>query len=158
MVKRTSKPMEPSESSSYSQLDKDNIGCLNLGLEAVCRGVTTEGPWSLDETSYHINYLEMLAAFLALQSFMKDLPYPLTVNLYMDNTSATSYLKHRGGITSPSLSYVAKETWQWCMYRDISLVANHLPRQFNTVVDTESRMIRNRWDWQLHPRIFHKIN
>ena len=31
MMERTSKPMEPSEPSSSSKLDKDNIRCLNLG-------------------------------------------------------------------------------------------------------------------------------
>ena len=128
------------------------------GWGAVCRGVTTGGPWSQDETSYHINYLEMLAAFLALQSFTKDLPHPLTVYLYMDNTSAISYLNRRGGTTSLSLSYLAKETWQWCMSRNISLVANHLPGHLNTVADTESRMIRDRWDWQLNPSIFQRIS
>ena len=34
MVERISKPMEPSEPSSSSQPDKDNIRCLTLGLES----------------------------------------------------------------------------------------------------------------------------
>ena len=76
----------------------------------------------------------------------------------MDNTLAVCYLNHRGGITSPSLNYLAKENWQGCMSRNISLVANQLPGHLNTVVDTEYRMIRDRWDWQFYPSIFHKIN
>ena len=147
MVERTSKPMEPSEPSSSSQLDNYNIRCLNLRLGSSLQRCDHRGPWSQDETSYHINYLEMLAAFLALQSLTKDLPHCLTVYLYMDNTSAISYLNRRGGTTFPSLSYLAKETWQWCMSWNISLVANHLPGYLNTVADTESRMIRDRWDW-----------
>ena len=89
---------------------------------------------------------------------MKDLPHPLTVYFYMDNTSAVSYLNRRGGTTSPSPNHLAKETWQWCMSQNIPLVANHLPGRLNIVADTESRMVRDRWDWQLHPSIFHKIN
>ena len=95
---------------------------------------------------------------LALQSFMKDLPHPLTVYLYMDNTSAISYFNCRGGTTSPSLCNLAKETWQWCMSQNISLVANHLPGHLNTVADAESRILMDHWDWQLHPGIFHKIS
>jgi len=41
------------------------------GWGATFQGVTTEEPWSLTETSYHINYLELLAAFLAVQCFTK---------------------------------------------------------------------------------------
>ena len=103
------------------------------GWGTVCRGITTGGPWSQDKTSYHINYLEILAAFLALQSFMKDLPHSLTVYLYMDNTSLVCYLNCREGTTSPSLNHLAKETWKWCMSRNISLVANHLPGRLKTI-------------------------
>ena len=47
----------------------------------------------------------MLTAFLALQSYMKDLPCPLIAYLYMDNTSAISYLKLQGrdNISIPQL-------------------------------------------------------
>ena len=41
---------------------------------------------------------------------------------------------------------------------DISLVANHLPGYLNSVADRESRVTLDRWDWQLHPKIFIKIN
>jgi len=130
----------------------------NWGWGAVCKEVTTGGPWSQLESSYHINYLEMLAAFLALQCFTREMPRPLTVYLNMDNTTAISYLNRRGGTTSPSLCKLAKETWEWCMSQDITLKANHLPGHLNTVADRESRVSQDRWDWKLHPNIFQKIN
>ena len=95
MMKRSGKSMEPSKPGSSDQLDKDNFRCLNLDWEAVCRGVTTGGSWSQDKTFYHINYLEILAAFLALFSFTKDLLHPLTVYLYMENTLAVCYLNRK---------------------------------------------------------------
>ena len=130
----------------------------NWGWGAVCKEMITRRPWSQTEALYHINYLEMLAAFLALQCFTKDTPHPLTVYLYMDNTTAISYLNRKGGSTSPSLCMLAKQTWQWCMSQNISLLANHLPGHLNTVADRESRVLLDRWDWQLHPKIFLKIN
>lgn len=36
-------------------------------------GVSVHGLWNMSERRYHINYLELLAAFLALRSFAKDL-------------------------------------------------------------------------------------
>ena len=44
------------------------------------------------------------------------------------------------------------------MSQNISLVANNLPGHLNTVADRESRVLLDRWDWQLHPKIFLKIN
>ena len=73
------------------------------GWGAVCQRVTTGGPWSLMETSYHINYLELLAAFLAVQCFTKNHPHPLTIYFHIDNTTAIAYLNHKGGTSSPPL-------------------------------------------------------
>ena len=43
------------------------------------------------------------------------------------------------------------------MNRDITLVAEHLPGVLNTIADQESRVMRDRSDWMLNPRIFSKI-
>ena len=128
------------------------------GWGAACQEITTGGPWSLMETSYHINYLELLAAFLAVQCFTKNHPRPLTIYLHMDNTTAIAYLNHKGGTTSPPLCNLAKQAWEWCMSQNITLVANHLPGYLNTTADRESRTLQDRWDWQIHPSIFQRIN
>ena len=50
-----------------------------------------------------------------------------------------------------------QKLWFWCMNRDITLVAEHLPGVLNTIADQESRVMRDRSDWMLNPRIFSKI-
>ena len=42
------------------------------GWGAVCNGIRTDGPWSQSEQQLHINCLELLAATLAVKSFLKD--------------------------------------------------------------------------------------
>ena len=42
-----------------------------LGWGAACGLQTTKGSWSSQERSFHINILELKAAFLAIQSFLK---------------------------------------------------------------------------------------
>ena len=55
------------------------------GWGAVCNGGrSTGGPWSIQETQYHINYLELLAIFLALHTFVKN-EQDLTVQIQTDN-------------------------------------------------------------------------
>lgn len=44
------------------------------------------------------------------------------------------------------------------MKRKIKLEAEHLPGHLNRVVDEESRMMKDRWDWKLHLMIFREIN
>ena len=45
----------------------------------------------------------------------------------------------------------------WCMKRDISLVADHIPGKENIAADTESRVLKDRWDWKLNPDLFRLI-
>ena len=58
------------------------------GRGAFCNGQNTGGRWSLSESNNHINFLELLAAFLALQSFVSQ--SNIHVRLKLDNTTAVS--------------------------------------------------------------------
>jgi hypothetical protein len=42
------------------------------GWGATCDGVRTGGPWSPEESQWHINCLEALAAFHAVRCFVRD--------------------------------------------------------------------------------------
>ena len=126
------------------------------GWGASCEGARTGGPWSSEERQWHINCLEALAAFHAVKCFVRDRK-SITVLLRMDNTTAVAYVNKLGGTVSPRLNTIVRELWLWCMNRDITLVAEHLPGVLNTIVDQESRIMRDRSDWMLNPRIFSKI-
>ncbi len=76
----------------------------------------------------------------------------------MDSVAALSYINNRGGTSSPELTRLAKELWLWCMERNISLPAEHLPGVQNTIADEESRVMKDRTDWMLCPQVFHQIN
>ena len=43
--------------------------------------------------------------------------------LLMDNISAVTYINKMGGTHSPSLSYLAKNLWVWCLTHNISVTA-----------------------------------
>ena len=80
------------------------------GWGASCNGQSTKGRWSLSESNKHINFLELLSAFLALQSFVSQ--SNIHVRLKLDNTTAVSYVNNMGGIRSEPLNTLAKEIWQ----------------------------------------------
>ena len=125
------------------------------GWGASCNGQTTGGRWSLSESNNHINFLELLAAFLALQSFVSQ--SNIHVRLKLDNTTAVSYINNMGGIRSEPLNTLAKQIWHWCMSREIWLSAQYVPGDLNAEADSASRLFSEDLEWSLHPTIFSEL-
>ena len=71
------------------------------------RGTPTGGPWSQEEKNYHINFLGMLAATLAVKSSMKD-QVSKAVVLVMDNQTAVAYINNMGGTVSTQATLLAR--------------------------------------------------
>ena len=123
-----------------------------LGWGAVCQGSRT-GLWSQMERKNHINYLELLAAMFAVRAFAKD-RRNIHIHLRMDNRTAVFYINRMGGTRSPILSKLAIQLWQWCLERNLSITAEHLPGVDSCVADG---LIQSIAEWQLHQPIFQQI-
>jgi len=128
----------------------------NMGWGATNGKDRTGGRWSLEETTHHINYLELLAIFLALKTFARDLNQ-CTILCKSDNVTAVTYLNQKGGAHSEVLCNLALEIWEWCLSRGITVVAEHLPGRDNVTADQESRSTRDRCDWMLNRPVFQAI-
>ena len=113
------------------------------------------GLWSQDDKQYHINYLELKAAFLALQCFCHSLNN-MHVQLYLDNTVAVKYLSKIGG-RKYLLNRLAKDIWIWCASRQIWLSVYHIPGVRNAVADSLSRKGNEDMEWMLTDNTFHSI-
>ena len=143
--------LSPPQESLWVQTDASRTG-----WGAFCQEGSTGGPWTTEEAEFHINYLELLAVFLAIQTFAKH-KSNVTIYVQLDSITAQTYINKKGGTRSPPLSQLAKKVWSWCMERSITLVADHIPGRENTVADTESRVSRDHWDWKLNPELFKVI-
>lgn len=126
------------------------------GWGAACKGQSTGGVWSMDEGVHHINWLELKAAWLALRVFTRGHEAP-QVLLQLDNRSAVAYINRFGGTHSSDLSDLACRLWDWCLSRDVSLHAEHLPGTANTIADAESRRQADSGDWRLAPTVFQQV-
>ena len=78
------------------------------GWGAYCQGTSTGGPWSPLEKKWHINCLELLAATLALKTFVKNTK-GLSVLLKIDNTTAVAYINNQGGTISKDLIVLTRD-------------------------------------------------
>lgn len=126
------------------------------GWGACCNNNTAGGQWSHHEQKQHINYLELLASFIALKIFAKNLN-DCQILLRIDNTTAISYINRMGSIQFPHLSQISREIWQWCETRKIFLFAAYIRSCDNVVADAESRKTHPDIEWELADWAFQEL-
>ena len=96
-----------------------------LGWGAVLSKQSTGGLWSSNESKRHINYLELFAVFLGLQTFCSS-HHDCHIRLMIDNTTAVALLNHMGTSHSDPLNELTKEIWLWCTTHNIWISAAHI--------------------------------
>lgn len=133
-----------------------NSDASGTGWGAYCNSQVANGFWTQKDKENHINFLELLAAFLGLQCFAKDL-HSCQILLRIDNTTAIAYINRMGGIQFPKLNSLARDIWQWCEVRRIWLFASYIKSKENKEADQESRIKNVDSEWELASNCFLKI-
>ncbi|XP_038053575.1 uncharacterized protein LOC119726028 [Patiria miniata] len=121
-----------------------------------CLHSTIGGRWTTLEQQHHINYLELLAVWYAIRSLLAE-RRDIHVLLQMDSSTAIAYINHQGGTHSVPMSRLAVKIWVWCLKRNITLAAQHIPGSQNITADRMSRVFDDRAEWQLLPEVFRSI-
>lgn len=125
------------------------------GWGAFCNQRRVNGGWTDSEKEFHINYLELLAIFLALKCLVAE-KSNIAILLRVDNTTAISYINRMGGIQFPHLNELARTIWQWCEKRGLWLSASYINSRDNKEADEESRRNPD-IEWDLSLRAFEFI-
>ena len=100
---------------------------------------STGGRWLPAESEHHINYLELLAAFFALQCFHSSLSSK-HIKIMIDNTSAVAQINNMGTCHSEECNSLVLQIWEFCIIHNITwLAAAHIPGSSNLIADGESR-------------------
>ena len=134
-----------------------NSDASTIGWGACQGDKSTGGQWSVEEAAHHINYLELLATFLAIQCLQRITAGILckTVLIKTDSVTAMTYINNMGLPTVSAGTF--HNLWEWCLEREIFLVAEHLPGKKNTTADQESRMTKDQCDRMLNQYVFSQI-
>lgn len=114
------------------------------------------GFWSPLELKFHINYLELFAIKLALDSLASEVSN-CQILLRVDNTTALSYINKMGGVRLGTFGKLARCIWQWAESRKIILLAAYIPSAENIVADKLSRIKNVDIEWELNDLYFSKI-
>lgn len=117
----------------------------NSGWGAVCENDNSfsQGLWSEEELSYHINKLELLAVQRGLISLLGESINNIHVHVESDNITTVTYVRKMGGKV-PALNNIANDIWCWAIDRNIWLSASHLAGHSNTKADNLSRRDMNK--------------
>ena len=122
------------------------------GWGCFCQNVSSGGVWLPEEAEHHINYLELLAAFLALKCF-EDKLRGFHVRTLLDNATAVCCINKMGTSHSILCNQLTLDLWSWCIDRNIWISAAHLPGKDNKVADAESRKINLDAEWKLNSNV-----
>ncbi|VDI01509.1 Hypothetical predicted protein [Mytilus galloprovincialis] len=112
------------------------------------------GVWSPQYKVKHINWLELKAVQLALQTFLIKVQFK-SVLVRTDNATVVSYLNKQGGTRSPDLCYLAWDLLKWCINHNVKIQAVHIPGKKNIIADALSRgkMTIRLTEWALNMTI-----
>lgn len=102
------------------------------------------------------NWREAQATLLALQAF-RGLVRNNTLLLRSDNASNVANL-NRGGSSSQPLTDIVRAVWRLSLTLRAPFKAAFYAGRENTWADTLSRIARDNSDWQLHPRLWQKVD
>ena len=107
------------------------------GWGGAMNDISTGGSWQPSEAKHHINYLELLAAYFVLKSFLKDVK-GTHIKMMIDNTTAVSVINNMGTCHSDPCNSIACKIWTLCEENCIWLTAAHIPGKDNVTADYES--------------------
>lgn len=116
----------------------------------------TSGRWTLEESQYSINYLELLAIFYVLKALYSRIDNK-HIEIQTDNVSAKAYINDFGGMESGQMDGLAIQIWNWCLERNIHISAIHIAGEDNVDADFYSRNFSDSTEWMLKQNIFDRI-
>ncbi|KAI8441190.1 hypothetical protein MSG28_009421 [Choristoneura fumiferana] len=126
------------------------------GWGGSCEMETAAGLWNDEEKKNHINYLELLAAFLSLKTFCFNLS-DCEILLRIDNTTAISYINRMGGVQFPHLNSITRQIWKFCEDRKLIIFASYIKSELNVIADKESRKSHSEIECELSDNFFQDI-
>ena len=127
-----------------------------LGWGAFVDDKQTQGLWSEEEKTLHINVLELKAVYLGLMSLCYNLSN-VHIQVQMDNTTGIAYINNMGGTKSYKCNEITREMILWCKEKDIWLTACFIAGKLNVKADALSREFNLNLEWALNDEDFQSL-
>ena len=127
------------------------------GWGAYCQGISTGGPWCLEEKKVTHQLPRTLSRFISHQDVHQG--KGMCSCKVTDGQCCSGCIHQQDGRHSHSqvLSNLALDLWDWCIHHHMEVSAQHLPGHLNVRADRESRLLLDSSDWKLDPAVFQLI-
>jgi hypothetical protein len=127
------------------------------------------GHWTPTDLEYSINYRELLAVKLGLQSLLPEVKEVVSgwhptrqrlslIQVLSDNMTTVFYLRKLGGKVSPLNNLVREIHLLTLESLRASISAVHLPGIQNTTADHLSRLTPKPYEWRMPTEIYNRIS
>lgn len=107
-----------------------------------------QGFWDKNQSSFHINYKELLAVKFGLEKLASKTQNS-QILLRIDNTTAIAYVNRMGSVKYSNFNDLAREIWQWAEKRRNFLRASYIPSEENCEADALSRIKNEDTEWEI---------
>ena len=125
------------------------------GWGIVYEGQEFGGRWTEEEKKYHINVLEIMAIWFALQALSNKLA-GLHIQILSDSSTAVCYIENMGSTRSLDCNKIACKIWMWCYENSAWISISHIPGKTN-MADAPSRQFNDKIEWELNDQVFEQI-
>ena len=136
--------------------DVITVDASKRGWGASYHGIRTNGHFSVNEQGFSINTKETLAILYGLRSFHEHLRDNHLL-IKSDNSTAISFVKKMGGMSSELRDKIAKDLWNFAIVHHLWLSITYIPSKENIEADVASRFLNKRTEWALELNIFQDI-
>ena len=126
------------------------------GWSANFNSFQANGPFTLEEASYHINTKEILAVYYGLQSFANQFQNHHVLCM-SDSTSAVGVLKKMGSMDNIIHDRLAREVWEFAKSINVWLSMTYLPGKLNSESDFGSRHFSDVTEWSVPQYVFNDM-
>ena len=149
--------LPPRSLSPFNQDIMITSDACKKGWGAWNSSTSVHGKWSSSESELHINILELKSVFLSFLSLFST-TYSCSILIRSDNSTAVSYINKQGGTCCKILCELALKLWNFCVVRNITISAIHIPGVQNTQADKLSRLEEIDHDYSLSSSMFSALS
>ena len=149
--------LPPRSLSPFNQDIMITSDACKKGWGAWNSSTSVHGKWSSSESELHINILELKSVFLSFLSLFST-TYSCSILIRSDNSTAVSYINKQGGTCCKILCELALKLWNFCVVRNITISAIHIPGVQNTQADKLSRLEEIDHDYSLSSSKFSTLS
>jgi hypothetical protein len=128
----------------------------NAGWGGYLEAHTAQGTWSVVESKFHINLLEMLGVWNSLKHLLPHVRNR-KVLIRSDNFAVVTYINKEGGTKSPKLCMMVWQMLMWCQTQNMRLHAQHIAGLSNRMADLLSRKRVAPTEWSLHTAVVETV-